>query len=436
MLFILALNAATGEGRLVFMAIEIFFSYSHQDETYLEKLKSHLSPLQRQRYIDVMWHDRGISAGIEWKQELDNHLNTAHLILLLISPDFIRSNYCTGIEMERALARHEQGEARVIPVILRPCLWQEMPFGKLQALPEDGKAVSTWPNDDEAFLNVALGIRKALKEIRIQLLARKITLFGYEMDGGTNSPLWKNPSLFADDERFSAWQEMKRPITDAEVIDQTWIKVSHFGSSWSVHFDENGKVTEHALSDPNHAWSGSWRLIDGVLRINLGPYEMDIFANRGKSSYSAIEFKKHQKDPQAFHIFFPHQEKALKHWSLEEASALVTQACKHILHRQPKPEELVLYGALLVRGEHSMRDLVRLLALSPEYRRRFVYGKTTDEALEYCYQHFLGRKADGPGKQHYSQQARTMGMEAIILEIIESPEYNRVFGEDIVAHGQ
>src|SRR5205085_8494618 len=101
-----------------------------------------------------------ISPGREWARDIDTHLNTADIILLLVSSDFMASNYCYGIEMKRAMERHTTGEARVIPIILRPVDWQNAPFGKLLALPKDGKPINTWTNLDKALLEVAQGIRK------------------------------------------------------------------------------------------------------------------------------------------------------------------------------------------------------------------------------------------------------------------------------------
>jgi hypothetical protein len=112
------------------MPVKIFFSYAHEDEELREGLEKQLRALKRQGIIDV-WYDREISAGSEWEREIDTHLNTAQIILLLVSPDFMDSDYCYSIEMERAMERHERGEARVIPIILRPIHWQGAPFGKL-----------------------------------------------------------------------------------------------------------------------------------------------------------------------------------------------------------------------------------------------------------------------------------------------------------------
>src|SRR2546429_9932386 len=106
-------------GRIALMSVSIFFCYAHEDEALLNKLKTHLRPLQRQGLIDV-WHDRDISAGTEWEREISQHLNSAQVILLLVSPDFMFSEYCYGIEMKRAMERHEHGEARVIPIICLP----------------------------------------------------------------------------------------------------------------------------------------------------------------------------------------------------------------------------------------------------------------------------------------------------------------------------
>ena len=144
--------------------IEVFFSYSHTDERLRDELEKHLSILKRQGVI-AGWHDRKIGAGKEWEGVIDMHLNTARVILLLISADFLASDYCYDVEMKRAMQRHEAGEARVIPVILRPCEWKGTPFGKFQALPKDGMPVTSWTDPDKAFLNVAQGIGAVVEEL-------------------------------------------------------------------------------------------------------------------------------------------------------------------------------------------------------------------------------------------------------------------------------
>lgn len=144
--------------------VRIFYSYAHEDERLRGELEKHLSSLRRQGLI-VEWHDRNISAGTEWKHEIDKYLNIADIILLLISPDFIASDYCYGIEMTRAMERHKCGEARVIPILLRPIDLDETPIEQLQSLPEDRIPISLCNNQDAAFRDVARGLRTAIKEI-------------------------------------------------------------------------------------------------------------------------------------------------------------------------------------------------------------------------------------------------------------------------------
>lgn len=138
----------------------VFFSYSHADEELRDQLEKQLSMLKRQGAIET-WHDRRIGAGEEIHHAIDEHINTDDIILLLVSPDFLASDYCYDIEMTRAMERHEMREAIVIPVILRACDWHHAPFGKLNAVPRDGKPITSWPDRDEAFLQVAKAIREA-----------------------------------------------------------------------------------------------------------------------------------------------------------------------------------------------------------------------------------------------------------------------------------
>lgn len=144
--------------------VELFFSYSHKDEELREELETHLAMLRNEGVIRD-WHDRKIAPGQEWDGEIDEHLNGADIILLLASPDFLASQYCYDIEVQRAMARHEAGEACVIPVILRPCEWQRAPFSKLQALPTGTIPITRWPDRDEAFLDVTEGIRRAVEKL-------------------------------------------------------------------------------------------------------------------------------------------------------------------------------------------------------------------------------------------------------------------------------
>jgi len=139
----------------------LVFSYAHADEDLRNELEVHLTGLKRQGLIEP-WHDRRILAGQDFAQEIDRHFASADVVLLLVSPDFIASNYCFEIEMKGALERHVRGEAVVIPVILRPCDWQALPFGRLQAATRDGKAIVHFPTHDDGFLQVVRAIKAAL----------------------------------------------------------------------------------------------------------------------------------------------------------------------------------------------------------------------------------------------------------------------------------
>lgn len=138
----------------------VFFSYSHADERLRDQLEKQLAMLKRQGVIET-WHDRRIPAGQDIDRAIDDHVNSDEIILLLVSADFLASDYCYEIEMARAMQRHEAGEAVVIPVILRACDWHHAPFGKLNATPRDGKPITQWPDIDEAFLQVAQAVRAA-----------------------------------------------------------------------------------------------------------------------------------------------------------------------------------------------------------------------------------------------------------------------------------
>lgn len=155
--------------------INVFFSYSHKDERLRDKLALHLSMLQREGMISA-WHDRKISAGAEWAKEIDDNLNTADVILLLVSAEFLASDFCYEIELKRAIARHDAGEALVIPIILKPVDWSKAPFGRLQGFPKDAKPVTKWPNRDEAFLNIAHGFREAAMTMAERKRTQKTTV--------------------------------------------------------------------------------------------------------------------------------------------------------------------------------------------------------------------------------------------------------------------
>ena len=152
--------------------VTLFLSYAHKDEVLRCELEVHLSGLRREGLIST-WHDRQIVPGTEWAQVIDTHLEAASIILLLVSADFLASDYCYDIEMQRALERHRHGEASVIPIILRPCDWQHSPFAHLQCLPRNSKPITDWDSQDQAFLSIVQGLRQMIAQQ--QFLARPLS---------------------------------------------------------------------------------------------------------------------------------------------------------------------------------------------------------------------------------------------------------------------
>lgn len=151
--------------------LRLFYSYSHVDEELRIELDKHLASLKWAGVIEP-WHFRKITPGREWEEEIDTNLEAAHIILLLISSDFLDSNYCWEVEARRAMEKHQEKTATVIPVVLRACNWRNTPFRKLESLPSGVKAVTSWSNRDEALADVATGIEKAAEEMKSRLQSR------------------------------------------------------------------------------------------------------------------------------------------------------------------------------------------------------------------------------------------------------------------------
>ena len=142
--------------------VDLFYSYAHEDEKLRDELDGHLALLRRKGVIRP-WHDRGIVPGQKWDKTIDAQLTNADLILLLVSMDFMNSDYIWGKELATAIARAESDDASVVPVLLRAVDIEGAPFAKLQGLPTDLRPVTSWPNRDEAWTDVAKGIRRTVE---------------------------------------------------------------------------------------------------------------------------------------------------------------------------------------------------------------------------------------------------------------------------------
>lgn len=145
------------------MGIPVFYSYSHKDERFKEVLETHLSVLKREGYIDT-WSDRKITAGLEWKEDINSNLEKAKLVLLLLSENFLASDYCYETETIFALEQQDKKKCVVVPVILKPCLFSRSRLKHLQALPKDSKPITQWRDRGAAWLNVVEGIIRAIED--------------------------------------------------------------------------------------------------------------------------------------------------------------------------------------------------------------------------------------------------------------------------------
>ena len=172
--------------------VTLFYSYSHRDEALRDELETHLSLLRREGIIQE-WHDRRIGAGKEWADSIDENLEAADVVLLLISADFLASDYCYDKEMKRALEKHEADELCVIPIIIRAVDWTTAPFSKLQALPRDDKAVTSLGNRDEAWKEVAKGIREEVEKLKAKQVRTALNTIEVKAEKLWNVPYPHNP---------------------------------------------------------------------------------------------------------------------------------------------------------------------------------------------------------------------------------------------------
>jgi len=213
--------------------VKVFFSYSREDEALRAALETHLAPLKRDGAINT-WHDQRIAPGDELHVAISSQLETADIILFLVSADFLASDYCCDVEVPKAMERHQRGEVRVIPVILRPCDWTTAPFRHLKAVPKDGTPVTDFPKADDAFLQVAKAVRMAATELEKQPRQQHDTAPASPSTAATPSlvPTPRSPNLhikhqFTDHDRHTFLQESFDYIADYFEGSLTELKKRH-----------------------------------------------------------------------------------------------------------------------------------------------------------------------------------------------------------------
>lgn len=157
-------------------SVDIFLGYALEDRELCLEVKKRLRWLEREGVIKT-WHEYSINPGAERENEILHYLAIAHIILLFVSADFINSDFCYGTELDQAMRRHELGEARVIPIILRSVYWQETPLGKLQALPRGGQPVKSWLDRDEVLAEIEKDVREVVKKLVAEKYIQKGNVF-------------------------------------------------------------------------------------------------------------------------------------------------------------------------------------------------------------------------------------------------------------------
>lgn len=149
-------------------SLKLFYCYTQEDKVLIDELQVHLTILKQENSI-TEWHEGIIIPGEKWEEAITSQLQSAHLILLLVTPDFIASNYCDIVEMQHALQRHREDATRVIPLILRSCSWEKTSLSTVQVLPTNAIPVEIWPDQDDAFSDIANGIRKVIGELSLHV---------------------------------------------------------------------------------------------------------------------------------------------------------------------------------------------------------------------------------------------------------------------------
>ncbi len=335
-------------------AVRIFYSYAHRDKELRDELANHLG-----RSHIAGWHDREILAGQDWEKEIDIYLETADIILLLISANFLSSRYCSGKEMRRALERQEAGDAEVIPIILRPVYWKEEPFKHLQILPRNEKPVTRWSDSDEAFMEVAEGIRGSIKNVlkkRYIVDAETATTAGQHEDA--RDAYEQITRLFPDDPIF--YERLGNTLLRLQRFDEAVQTITK-----AINLDQHNAsfyVSKARVLVQQKQWGNALAVYKQAMELNVRDFsacqEMgDVLSELGnfQEALSAYEKAIHLSPLKAPQLFQLYMSKA-KIFTLLEQNSDALLAYEKARQLQPRNAQLhVLMGTLLA-SDGQYRD--------------------------------------------------------------------------------
>jgi tetratricopeptide (TPR) repeat protein len=393
-----------------------------------------LEPLKNSGQI-ITWHDRVLVPGAIWEKEIDSHLNTSDIILLLVSSHFMSSNYCYGKEMSRALVRRATEEVHVIPIILRPVDWKETPLGDLHVLPRDGKPITRWFNRDEAFLDVVSGIRRVIATSHSQRTKRYWIIAGDDQ----YNVFYYGEALFSYERALQldpVDARLQLKVGDALLcLGQYENALNHYRDALHLYEKayQDGKYSSTNFA-PYYEVASLHRDIADILHFLLERFD---------------EAEKFYEEYRSFRrllaVDCSIRPDTLKRFEgLSRAMSLLVDAIYTIvLERHIDSIGVESYGNALTRsrtltvrnrqkvstGRMTVREVVRRIGLSSEYRDRFITSRSMHEGLELCYKHFLGREMKAEDLRYASEIAQSQGFDTLIDLLIDSDEYAQTFGE-------
>ena len=153
--------------------IRLFVSYSRKDKDICDRVVNHLSPLESSGRVDI-WRDTDILPGGQWNREIEQQINAADIILLLISSNFTSSDFCYKKEMPIALKRERNKEAIVIPILIKDVNWQGLPFAYLDMLPENMTPVVDSGREDTLLSEISKGIEARVRVIAFEQIRKTL----------------------------------------------------------------------------------------------------------------------------------------------------------------------------------------------------------------------------------------------------------------------